>query len=208
MKARIRDVFGADLSAAEVVDRVLQDVRSEGDAALRRYTRAFDGAELTDLIVPDAELDAALAAIPGEVRNALQAAAERIRAFHERSRRNSWLNFADGGALGQMIVPIERVGVYAPGGRAAYPSTVLMASLKGLSVEFPRLPVTVFTEGLGAPEQRLRDGTARLAIYAPLQTGAKGLVLSTGVGNKPAQTLYESCGWQRDDEFFQYHLFF
>src|SRR5688572_2668051 len=83
VKARIREVFGADLSAAEVVHRVLEDVRAQGDAALRRYTKAFDGAELTDLQVPEAELAAALAAIPAEVRDALERAADRIRAFHE-----------------------------------------------------------------------------------------------------------------------------
>jgi len=129
VKARIREVFGADLSAAEVVQRVLDDVRDHGDEAVRRYTKAFDGADIGDLMVGDAELDAALGSISPDVRDALETAAERIRAFHERSKRNSWLEFANGGALGQMIVPIERVGVYAPGGRAVYPSTVLMAAV-------------------------------------------------------------------------------
>jgi len=129
VRDRIREVFGGDLSAVEVVARVVEDVRIEGDAAIRRYTKAFDGADVEGLIVPAAELDAALESIAPDVRKALETARDRIRTFHERSRRNSWLDFADGGALGQMIVPIDRVGVYAPGGRAAYPSTVLMAAV-------------------------------------------------------------------------------
>jgi histidinol dehydrogenase len=129
VRARIRAVFGEDLSAAAVVERILADVRAQGDAAVRRYGAAFDGVEVEDLVVPAPELAAATARIGPELRAALEAAAERIRRFHERSRRNSWLDFADGGALGQMIVPIERVGIYAPGGRAAYPSTVLMAAV-------------------------------------------------------------------------------
>jgi histidinol dehydrogenase len=129
VRQTIRSVFGAELSAPEVVERVLHDVRNEGDAAVRRYTQAFDGVDVIDPVVPDAELDTALGAISAELRGALEQAAERVRAFHERCRRNSWLDFADGGALGQMIVPLDRVGIYAPGGRAAYPSTVLMAAV-------------------------------------------------------------------------------
>ncbi|MEA2641283.1 MAG: histidinol dehydrogenase [Chloroflexota bacterium] len=125
----IRAHFGEELSAQQVVDRIMADVRAEGDAAVRRYTRAFDGVELEDYAVAGHEIDAALESLDPEMRWALEQAAERVRAFHERSRRNSWLDHADGGALGQLIVPIERVGVYAPGGRAAYPSTVIMAAV-------------------------------------------------------------------------------
>ena len=129
VQATIREVFGAELSAQQVVDRILADVRAEGDTAVRRYTRAIDGVDLQNPIVSPAELDAAYEAVTPELRRALERAAERIQSFHERSRRNSWIQHADGGALGQLIVPVERVGVYAPGGRAAYPSTVLMAAV-------------------------------------------------------------------------------
>lgn len=127
VRAAIRAAFGEDLSPVQVVQRIVGDVRTEGDAAVRRYTSALDGVEVDDLLVPQEELDAALRATPEEVRSALEVAAARVRSFHERSRRTSWVEFADGGALGQLRVPVERVGVYAPGGRAAYPSTVVMA---------------------------------------------------------------------------------
>jgi histidinol dehydrogenase len=125
----IRTVFGADLAAPEVVRRIVEHVRAEGDGAVRHYTEVLDGVPQDEILVPESALDAALASISSDLRWALETAAERVRAFHERARRQSWLDFADGGALGQMIVPIERVGIYAPGGRAAYPSTVLMAAV-------------------------------------------------------------------------------
>src|SRR5689334_264362 len=127
VQARIRGVFGEDLTAEQVVARVVADVRADGDAAVRRYGEAFDGVRVEAARVDEAEIQAAVAEAPPALRDALQVAARQVAAFHERARRQSWLDFRDGGALGQLIQPLERVGVYAPGGRAAYPSSVIMA---------------------------------------------------------------------------------
>ena len=109
---------------------IIAQVRARGDAALLEYTRKFDRAAATsmaELEVPRARLDAALAALPPGQRAALEKAAARIRAFHERQRAESWeFTDAEGTRLGQRVSPLERVGVYVPGGKAAYPSTVLM----------------------------------------------------------------------------------
>lgn len=129
VRQTIRAVFGADLSPDQVVARILAEVRVEGDAAVRRYTRAFDGVDLADPVISEGELEAALSEIPVEVRSALEVAARRVREFYERSRRESWIDFAADSALGQLVVPLERIGIYAPGGRASYPSTVLMAAV-------------------------------------------------------------------------------
>ena len=130
VRAGIRQTFGEDLGAEDVVRRVIEDVKAQGDAALRHYTRAFDQVELADLKVPEAQIDAAVARVGQQVMDALQLAARRIRAFHEHGRHRSWLEHApSGGALGQLIRPLERVAVYAPGGRAPYPSSVLMAAI-------------------------------------------------------------------------------
>jgi histidinol dehydrogenase len=130
VRASIRDTFGQELSAEEVVRRVLDDVRSRGDTALRVFTRAFDRTELTDLRVAEAQIDAAVARVGDKVMRALDQAAQRIRAFHEHGRRHSWLEHSPtGGSLGQLIRPLDRVAVYAPGGRAPYPSSVLMAAV-------------------------------------------------------------------------------
>ncbi len=158
----IRSTFGADLSAREVVQQVIGDVRASGDDAIRKYTRAFDGVGLADLTVPASELDAALAAIDPALRKGLESAADRIRAFHERCRRSSWLDFSASGALGQMIVPLDSVGVYAPGGRAAYPSTVLMAVVPARVAGVRRVVVATPPGPDGSPNKAIL-AAARIA---------------------------------------------
>jgi histidinol dehydrogenase len=107
---------------ARAVARILADVRRRGDAAVRAYARKFDRVAPRDFA-----LSGRLEAIPREQANALRAAHERIRAFHERQAQASWeYTEADGTRLGQRITPLARVGLYVPGGKAAYPSTVLM----------------------------------------------------------------------------------
>ncbi|MFN8636704.1 MAG: histidinol dehydrogenase [Chloroflexota bacterium] len=124
---KIREVFGRDLSASQVVAKIVGDVRSQGDAAIHRYTQAIDGRQVSSLVVSEADLDRAVASVSPEVLAGLEVAADQIRRFHEKARRNSWLSHDGDGALGQVIRPLRRVGIYAPGGRAPYPSTVLMA---------------------------------------------------------------------------------
>jgi histidinol dehydrogenase len=129
MREGIRQVFGADLSAAEVVDRILADVRHDGDAALRHYTAAIDGADLDDLIASEEEIQAGVAQVDNELLAAMRTAAARIEAFHQRQLRQSWVHFGADGALGQVIRPLARVGLYVPGGTAAYPSSLLMSAI-------------------------------------------------------------------------------
>jgi histidinol dehydrogenase len=129
MREGIRRVFGDDLSADEVVDRILRDVRNKGDEAVRRYTAAFDGAAPTSFEVPRHEWRTALAGLDAELRDALILSAEQITRFHEKQRRTSWLDYSDEGALGQIVRPLERIGVYAPGGSAVYPSSLLMTAV-------------------------------------------------------------------------------
>jgi len=127
--SKIKEVFGEALSPAQVVERIIADVRAEGDDAVRRYTKLIDGRDLEDLIVPDDAVEAAASRVPSDVFFGLEAAADRVRTFHERARRNSWLDFDGDGATGQIIRPLDRVGIYAPGGRVPYPSSVLMAAI-------------------------------------------------------------------------------
>ncbi|MFN0070658.1 MAG: histidinol dehydrogenase [Chloroflexota bacterium] len=129
VQARIAEVFGERIGVEEVARRIIADVAARGDVALRHYSQVIDGVELSDLIVPPERLAIAWDAIDASLRNALQVAADRLRDFHERARRNSWLDYRGDGALGQIIRPLQRVGIYAPGGRAPYPSSVLMAAI-------------------------------------------------------------------------------
>lgn len=129
VRERIREVFGEDLSPAQVVERIVGDVRARGDAALREWTLKLDGVELDGFEVGQAEVRRAYDAVPPGLAEALRTAAGRIRAFHEKQARRSWIEFAGDSALGQLVRPLGNVGIYAPGGRAAYPSTVLMATI-------------------------------------------------------------------------------
>lgn len=129
VRQKVREVFGADLTAMEVVQRIVDDVRRHGDAALRRYSRAIDGLELAGFAVTEDEFARARAQVPEEVRQALALARDRIESFHQRQLRQSWLHFEPAGGFGQLVRPLERVGVYAPAGRAPYPSSLLMSAV-------------------------------------------------------------------------------
>jgi histidinol dehydrogenase len=118
------------------VDAILADVRARGDAAVLEYTARFDrlkAPSVAALEIPAADCRAAFEALPATEREALSNAAARIRRFHERQRGESWtLTDDDGTRLGQRVTPLDRVGLYVPGGRAAYPSSVLMNALPAI----------------------------------------------------------------------------
>ena len=128
----------ADLSAA--VAEIVAAVRREGDEALRRYAKAFDGTDLEELEVPAEALDRAAEALDPSLRAVLEEAAENIRDYHRRQVRSSFLiSEEDGVILGQKVVPLDRVGLYIPGGTAAYPSTVLMDAIPAKLAGCPEL---------------------------------------------------------------------
>lgn len=123
----------SDTRVAGVVDDILHQVKNRGDAAVLEYTNKFDrrtAQTIQDLVVPPAQLHAALNQITSEQRIALEIAAERIRSYHKHQLQNSWrYTEADGTVLGQQISAMERVGLYVPGGKASYPSSVLMNAI-------------------------------------------------------------------------------
>jgi histidinol dehydrogenase len=112
---------------------IIKGVRERGDAALVEFTQRFDGVEATsmaELILPRERLELALTRISDEQRTALEQAAERVRLYHERQKQDSWTyTEADGTVLGQQVTPLDRAGLYVPGGKAAYPSSVLMNAI-------------------------------------------------------------------------------
>jgi histidinol dehydrogenase len=129
---------GTDAAIETSVAKILADVKTRGDAAVLEYTNRFDriphggAAEMAAFDISQSELQAALNGLPSAQREALQIAAQRIRAFHERQReelRGFSYTEPDGTVLGQKITPLDRVGIYVPGGKAAYPSSVLMNAI-------------------------------------------------------------------------------
>ena len=141
----------ADENIERTVANILADVKTRGDAAVIEYTNQFDrltAKAMIDLELRQDELHAALDGLPAERRAALEAAAGRIRAYHERQKMEGWsYTEADGTMLGQMITPLDRVGLYVPGGKAAYPSSVLMNAIPAKVAGVKELIMVVPTPG-------------------------------------------------------------
>ncbi|NKE66460.1 histidinol dehydrogenase [Ramlibacter sp. RBP-2] len=141
-----------DAQVEQAVGAILADVRRRGDAAVLEYTKRFDALEaatLAELELTPAELKHAFDGLPSPQRDALEAAAKRVRSYHEAQRRasgESWsYRDADGTLLGQKVTPLDRVGIYVPGGKAAYPSSVLMNALPAHVAGVPEIVMVVPT---------------------------------------------------------------
>ena len=182
------------------VAAIVADVRARGDAAVLELTRRFDGIDakaLAELEITRVELDAALASLPGAQRGALEAAAGRVRAFHERQRDacgRSWsYRDGDGTLLGQKVTPLERVGIYVPGGKAAYPSSVLMNAIPAYVAGVPDIVMVVPTpDGVRNP---LVLAAASLAGVTRLFTiGGAQAIAALAYGTQTVPAVDKICG--------------
>lgn len=146
----------ADDAVTATVRDILTQVRQRGDEAVLEYTRRFDRrdvAHAADLEIAPDRLQHALATIPVAQRTALETAAARIRAYAERQKQESWtFAEADGTVLGQQVTPLDRVGVYVPGGKAAYPSSVLMNAIPAKVAGVPEVIMVAPAPGGGLSE--------------------------------------------------------
>jgi len=114
------------------VEKIVEDVKQDGDSAILKYTKKFDGADLETMEVTKEEIDKAWQRTPQSLKDALIKAGNNIKKFHEKQKRNSFMdNELKGKITGQLINPIEKVGIYVPGGKSSYPSTVLMNAIPG-----------------------------------------------------------------------------
>jgi len=134
---------GIDAAVEDAARAIVEDVRERGDAAVREYTTRFDGVDLEEFRITPDEIAAAYGQIDERLLETLRSCAARIREFHERQVQQSWFTTPrDGVLLGQQITPIRRVGIYAPGGRADYPSSVLMNVLPAVVAGVEEIAVT------------------------------------------------------------------
>lgn len=188
-------------SEAEIatVNTIIDTVKKEGDQALVYYTQQFDGVELTDLRVTKAELDNAYRHIDQPVLAAIRQAIANVRAFHEQQKGKSWFQTApDGTILGQRVTPLDAVGVYVPGGKAAYPSSIIMnvvpaqvAGVKEISMVSPvgkngSLPPAVLATAaeLGVHTIYKLGGAQAVAALAYGTETVRPVDKITGPGNK------------------------
>ena len=127
IRAANKKIFGSDLSAVEIVRKIVSDVRKLGDVAVIEYTKKIDGVQLENFTVPPEKISSAEKFVEPKVLASIKLAAENIRRFHAEQLPKSWITYREENSLlGQAIIPLDRVGVYVPGGTAAYPSSVLM----------------------------------------------------------------------------------
>lgn len=143
---KIEATFGKKMTAEEVVEEIVTAIRREGNEAVFRYTKLIDGAELTadTMEVSDAEFEAAMAKADPLVVASIKKAIANVRSFHEEQLPKSWITYREKGAmLGQNVLPIERVGIYVPGGTASYPSSVIMNAVPAKVAGVSEIVMTV-----------------------------------------------------------------
>lgn len=181
--------------AEGTVRGIIEAVRREGDKALFEYTEKFDKISLTaDTVkVTPEEIDAAYSLVESEYLGAVREARDRIRAFHVRQRQNSWFTVDEGTFLGQLVRPVDRAGIYVPGGRAAYPSSVLMnaipakvAGVEEVAMVVPgaiRAEVLVAAAEVGVNEIYKVGGAQAIAALAYGTESIKKVDIISGPGN-------------------------
>lgn len=185
-----RSVPGVNVE--KTVSDIIENVKQNGDRALFEYCEKFDGAKLDSLTVSQAEIDEALAAIEPEFLQILQEAAQNIRKFHEKQTRNSFIiNDTPGIVIGQKIIPVDRAGLYVPGGTAAYPSTVLMDSIPAKIAGVGEVCITT-------PPNR--EGKIHPAILAAASVAGVDKIYKVGGAQAIAALAYGTETIQRVDK--------
>ena len=174
-----------DASIEQTVATILHDVKTRGDAAVLEYTARFDrlpATSLASLELKSSQLQAALESLPADTRQALEAAAERVRRYHEKQVQGSWTYTEDDGTvLGQKITPLDRVGLYVPGGKAAYPSSVLMNAIPAKVAGVGELVMVVPTPG-GEQNQLVLAAAAIVGVDRVFTIGGAQAVAALAYG--------------------------
>jgi len=187
----------ADAAIEQTVAAILHEVKARGDAAVLEYTERFDrlpAASLASLELRPAQLQAALAALPADTRQALEAAAERVRRYHEKQVQGSWSYTEDDGTvLGQQVTPLDRVGLYVPGGKAAYPSSVLMNAIPARVAGVAELIMVVPTPG-GEQNQLVLAAAAIAGVDRVFTIGGAQAVAALAYGTETVPQVDKIVG--------------
>lgn len=183
----------------EAVRAIVAEVKQQGDAALLTYTEQFDGVRLTagQLRVTEEELKAAYQRVEPSFVEAIAAAAANIRAFHARQKRNSWMDLQpDGSLLGQIIRPLKRVGVYVPGGKAAYPSSVLMNVIPAQVAGVPEIVMVTppATGGKQGIDPYILVAAAEAGVSEIYRVGGAQAIAALAYGTESVAPVDKICG--------------
>ncbi len=192
-KAKIKNVFGEELTPDQLVERIITDVRDKGDEALFDYTEKLDGVKLNSLEVSQEEIEASYQKVDKELVLALKLAAERIRAFHLKCQPKYERSFSQGG-LTHQIRPLERVGIYIPGGITAYPSTVLMTAIPANVAGVGEIIMTTPPKADGSiPEPTLIAGHIA-GVRRIFKIGGAQAIAALAFGTKTIPKVDKICG--------------
>lgn len=194
-----REVEYGSAEQNEAVRTIVLDVKNEGDAALLRYTEKFDGVKLetAGLRVTQEELQAAYSQVEPSFVEAISAAAANIRSFHTRQKRNSWMDLQpDGTLLGQIIRPLKRVGVYVPGGKASYPSSVLMNVIPAQVAGVPEIVMVTppATGGKAGIDPYILVAAAEAGVHEIYRVGGAQAIAALAYGTDTIAPVDKICG--------------
>ena len=174
---------GIDAEVLGVAQRIIDDVKARGDDALFEYAEQFDKVSLTSLKVTQAEIDAAVAEVSEEFKEAIASAAYAIEEFHARQVPQSWFTAFEGGVfLGQKVTPISRVGIYVPGGRARYPSSVLMNTIPAIVAGVGEIAMVVPPDADGRVNPHTLAAAAEVGLTEIYKVGGAQAIAALAYG--------------------------
>lgn len=176
---------GLDADVLQTAAGIVEDVRVRGDAALRDYTSRFDGVQVDELRVSREEIDAAVDVVGEDFLEAIAAAAVAIEDFHRRQLPQSWFTSQEGGLfLGQKVTPLERVGIYVPGGRACYPSSVLMNAIPAIVAGVEEIAMVVPPAADGSVNPYTLAAASEAGVDEIYKVGGAQAVAALAYGTK------------------------
>lgn len=186
-KASIKKVFGSELTASQVVDKIVQDVRLQGDEAVLKYTKEIDGVSLTteSLEVTVAEFEEALEKVDQQVLAAIRKAIANVKSFHQEQLPKTWLTYREHGAmLGQNVTPLERVGIYVPGGTAMYPSSVIMNAVPAVVAGVKEIIMVVPPGKDGSINHNVLTAAREAGVTRVFKVGGAQAIAALAFGTK------------------------
>lgn len=185
--------LSADVEQAAAA--ILEDVKANGDEAVRRLTKKFDGADLQDFRVTEEEIDEAVASVGEDLMAVLREAKENIEAYHKEQVRKSWIReFRPGVRLGEQYEPIQRVGVYVPGGRAAYPSTVLMDTVPAVVAGCPSIAMATPPGRDGKVNPNILAAAKVAGVKEIYKVGGAQAIAMLAYGTETVEPVFKIAG--------------
>ncbi|WP_110956005.1 histidinol dehydrogenase [Anaerosinus massiliensis] len=190
-------LFGKDLSAAEIVNEIVQAVRKEGDAAIIRYTKLVDGVDFnnTSFFVTAEEFAEAEKLVDIDVMTSIKKAANNVRKYHVEQKPKSWLTYREHGAmLGQSCIPLDRVGIYVPGGTAAYPSSVIMNAVPAAVAGVKEIVMAVPPDAAGKVNPYVLMAAREAGVSKVLKIGGAQAIAALAFGTETVPKVDKITG--------------